>query len=459
MNATQLHARHAYLDTRRNNQHVWHIRIYAVIIGKAIYARESLYCLLSLRDDERNNPNVVAQAYIYEKDMKEIVFNGQLVHRVLISCRVPRYVHVTAVYVTSHVPCTLSPYSVPLEVKPIESSRTAPKHVGICVPLSYGMFTDADALRLVEWVELNRIFGVYEINIYNVTMSVSDEYRRVLEYYITENIIRLYNIPPPIEHYAPNNLYNVSKMIDLVLLNECMMENMYRYKYIVVIDLDEVIVPRQDMRNYASLVESSNVYGWRTQPIASYLVQQVFFYINIDGNVDQPEHLVSLRHTIRIGNGSDQSNPKQITNPRLCIHAYIHYCDQIYSTDDLDHSGFALGYIKPTSMLVHHYRKSCEAKWRPGVKAEDAIVRNRCRRVRQQLRHRSGGNSGAYLSDTYMWRFSSQLEPAVNAVITVLDLWHIRPNPQNLFHIPDLSKPKFVLEHYAKLQAQTEESR
>lgn len=419
-NASRLYARHAYLDTRSNNHDVWHVRIYAVVLGDAdIYGRGQLFCVYQ----SYTNATITSiEAIVYDKRMKEIQVNGKIAHRVFISCRITRDANVQSVYVTSHIPCSIPERAVPLEVKMVHVNSSPPTDIGICMPLSYGTFTDIDAVRLIEWIELHKILGVQEINIYNVTMTVSALYRTVLNHYVADKVVRLHNIPPPVEsRITAENIYNISKISDLIVLNECMMENMFRYRYIIVIDFDEVIVPRSDTKQkYRELIDNLRVYGWLSQTFVSYLVPQVYFYLDVSGYRSKPEYLAMIKHAVRIGNGHDLASPKQITNPRRCALLYMHYCDQIYTRDDAFQPAYNLGYVSSEQFLVHHYRKSCGAKWRPGAKGEEWTVRQRCKSVRSLL---SSNAKKQQHVDRQLWQYETRLKTNVEAVFDSLDLW------------------------------------
>ena len=68
-------------------------------------------------------------------------------------------------------------------------------------------------------------------------MNVSQKFESVLYHYATKKIVRLHQYPPPVNIDNEAATYKASKMADLIVLNECMMDNMYRYKYVVIIDM------------------------------------------------------------------------------------------------------------------------------------------------------------------------------------------------------------------------------
>jgi hypothetical protein len=111
------------------------------------------------------------------------------------------------------------------------------RNLAICVQVSYGSL---NALKLIEWLELQRILGVEMIAIYN--MSITDgPVGDVLRYYsqtisdgLSEPFVDLRR-SDYIRDGPQQYLLHGSPVI-----NDCMYRHMYRFRHIVVIDFDEV---------------------------------------------------------------------------------------------------------------------------------------------------------------------------------------------------------------------------
>jgi len=82
-------------------------------------------------------------------------------------------------------------------------------------------------------------------------------------------------------------------MVDLAnpaSLNDCMMRNVYRYRYTVVVDLDEIIIPRSH-DNYTQLMRHINFkYRSHNQP-HTYLFHNTYFFLDLQPDVEQPAHM------------------------------------------------------------------------------------------------------------------------------------------------------------------------
>ena len=68
------------------------------------------------------------------------------------------------------------------------------------------------------------------------------------------------------------------------------MRNVYRYRYTVVIDFDEIIIPRSH-DNYTQLIEHINLkYGPHDQP-HTYMFHNTYFFLELRPDVQQPAHM------------------------------------------------------------------------------------------------------------------------------------------------------------------------
>ena len=57
-------------------------------------------------------------------------------------------------------------------------------------------------------------------------------------------------MPPSVDSWS----YNGVKLSSPSSLNDCLLANVYRYQFLVVIDFDEIIVPRMH-RNYSTMLD------------------------------------------------------------------------------------------------------------------------------------------------------------------------------------------------------------
>jgi len=121
--------------------------------------------------------------------------------------------------------------------------RDKPQHqFGVCVTNGYGVYKTVE--EVVEWVEMHHLLGVSEIHLYD---SGYRNLTAVIDYYTkTKKTMTVKRIPHPLGSEGVRtdgvDLFTVDQIRNLrtTSLNDCMMRHMYRYRWLVVVDLDEV---------------------------------------------------------------------------------------------------------------------------------------------------------------------------------------------------------------------------
>jgi Glycosyltransferase family 92 len=138
-------------------------------------------------------PYVTQSAYIFTGRKRGYILNNKKYVQYMFSCRLPG-----SEPVPSHVSlvaadmCSNSAIYLPVE-KPV---RSEPDHeFGVCVAISFGSVPTEE---FVEWIELNRLLGVTEINIYDAGMV---NMSTVFDYYTKQGILKVHPMPPPVPIY------------------------------------------------------------------------------------------------------------------------------------------------------------------------------------------------------------------------------------------------------------------
>jgi len=57
-----------------------------------------------------------------------------------------------------------------------------------------------------------------------------------------QGLLKVHRMPPPVDSLQAE--LDGVKVASAASLNDCMMLNLYRYKLLLIVDLDEVILPR-----------------------------------------------------------------------------------------------------------------------------------------------------------------------------------------------------------------------
>jgi len=231
--------------------------------------------------------------------------------------------------------------------------------------------------RLVEWVELLTALGAEKIFAYN--LEVHPNMTKVLDYYSMVGVMDVTPLTLPSNQpnlpfiqtlYLKNNALNQWQN-EIVPYNDCFYRNMYRFKYIAILDIDEVIVPTKH-DSWSAMMEdllsasNPNTIGWN--------FRHVYF---LDGmtkehttNVEEedmtgeeipapisniPEHLHMLNHIFRSANHSiAMSQTKSLVNTEKTSVVFNHFPLASLDGYPTNHKvGIDIG-------QMHHYRGACD---------------------------------------------------------------------------------------------------
>ena len=192
---------------------------------------------------------------------------------------------------------------------------------GICVSVSHGLLTDNNVHGLIEWFEFYKMFGVTEINIYNGTLWMEPRSKRVLKHYIESGLLKLHDLNPPMS-FKRSEEYFASMSTRVVSLHDCLYRALNRYRFMIVVDLDEIIIPYKH-KNYHDLMmfiqKKHHVDLMKKNPnfVSKYFYRVLPRY-KIESELSvtlQYRNFVDLRFT-----------PKSIYNPRACHELNVHWC-------------------------------------------------------------------------------------------------------------------------------------
>ncbi|XP_059468970.1 uncharacterized protein LOC132192820 isoform X2 [Neocloeon triangulifer] len=105
------------------------------------------------------------------------------------------------------------------------------------------------SIRLVEWLELHKILGADKIVIYE--LQVHPNTSKALEHYVKSGFVELVktslpgfysNVPDLMSVFLVKNLH-VQMFQEVIQYNDCLYKYMNMYNFIVLVDVDEVILP------------------------------------------------------------------------------------------------------------------------------------------------------------------------------------------------------------------------
>ncbi|KAK2898750.1 hypothetical protein Q8A67_010168 [Cirrhinus molitorella] len=126
----------------------------------------------------------------------------------------------------------------------------------ICISNLFGDYNNV--LQFAQTMEMYKLLGVQHVVVYKT--SCGPDLEKLLKHYETEGILEI--ISWPIDQFLnPARGWNIKRhkgdiqyFGQLITLNECIYRNMYQSKYILLNDIDEIIMPYKHT-NLPSLME------------------------------------------------------------------------------------------------------------------------------------------------------------------------------------------------------------
>jgi len=354
----------AYLDVRHKNRLGPTVRILSMI--NRIEPTVKTYCQLWFNSTkEPVFSKVLEYKYIWYKkwgNYKQGIFQPYLM-----ACQLPKnyWNEVPAsVSVVEHQ-CDNATTNLRVVYNKLEADEPK-KGFAVCVK---GLdFPDDDlSVRLVEWLELLNSLGADKIFLYN--LEVHPNVTKVLDYYQKQGLVDVtpLSLPgyqptlPGLQHMYLKSKVNNKRQNELIPYNDCLYRNMYRYEYIALLDIDEVIMPLNH-QNWSQLMEAVIVESLKVknESRASYNFRNVYFMDEMlesheHGHFkDIPPYLHMLQHVYRSANYTKPGQyVKCFHNPEKALILHNHFplgclggvCTSYPVDTDLAH--------------LQHYRNDC----------------------------------------------------------------------------------------------------
>ncbi|XP_018613816.1 glycosyltransferase family 92 protein F13G3.3-like [Scleropages formosus] len=206
-----------------------------------------------------------------------------------------------------------------------------PYNFTVCISNLFGDYNNV--LQFVQTIEVYKILGIQKVYIYNT--SCGPDLEKVLHYYKEEGTLEIE--PWPIDKFLnPSRGWNFNEhkgdlhyFGQLTTLNDCIYRNMYKSKYVLLNDIDEIIVPYEHA-TLGLLMEDLQ----RQHPSVSvFLVENHIFpktVFDSDDRFSLPQWkkvpgVNILEHIYREPDRKNIINPtKMIVNPRDIIQTSVH---------------------------------------------------------------------------------------------------------------------------------------
>ncbi|CAH0549322.1 unnamed protein product [Brassicogethes aeneus] len=222
------------------------------------------------------------------------------------------------------------------------------------------------SVRLVEWIELLNILGAEKIYFYE--LQVHPNISKVLKYYENEGKIQVTPINlaggqpniPSFQHLYLTKKTNHKRQNELIPYNDCLYKNMYKYRYIALLDIDEVIMPI-DGTSWKDLMENKvlpKALKINKEERASYNVRNVYFLDDLIHNhgwfKEIPRYMHMLQHVYRTRNFTKPGQyVKCFHNTEKVLTLHNHFPLSCLG------SGCTSYPIDTADAQLHHYRADC----------------------------------------------------------------------------------------------------
>ncbi|CAH1800304.1 unnamed protein product, partial [Owenia fusiformis] len=182
-------------------------------------------------------------------------------------------------------------------------------------------FWKVDPYRVVEWMELHKLWGVNKVTIYN--SSIEDESAKVFLHYQKEGFVDFRQAPQFVPD--PGEMSILLTMSPVIC--DCLYRNMHKYNKVVVTDLDEMIVPRTTL-DYKSMLDEINNRQPSEHKALSYMFRNDYFFMDpqMPEDTDMPKKLATLRHRVRLPPSGPGYSVKSIIDPQACVVMHNHFC-------------------------------------------------------------------------------------------------------------------------------------
>ncbi|ENN71839.1 hypothetical protein YQE_11458, partial [Dendroctonus ponderosae] len=401
----------AYLDKRKNNRLGPTVRVLGMI--DRIEPTVITHCQFWF--DGKKEP-VIAKSFEYKYiwykkwgNYKQGIFQPYLT-----ACVIPQKYN------------SLVPQSISLVEKPCDNSTNnlrviydAPKEkkdFAVCVKGLDFLHEDL-SVRLVEWIELLNLLGADKVFLYQ--LQVHPNITKILDHYEKEGKVQVTPITlagvlpnaPALQHYFLSKKTNHKRQNELIPYNDCFYKNMYKYKYIALLDIDEVIMPIEGT-TWKDLMENKvlpKALKSNKEERASYNVRNVYFLDDLIHDhgwfKEIPKYMHMLQHVYRT---------KNFTKPGQYVKCF-HNTEKVLTL----HNHFPLSClgsgctsypIETTDAQLQHYRADC-------VKT----LKKSCEEFRKTS-----------VMDTTIWKFKEPLIQRVSSTLKTLGFFNSNNNSDML---------------------------
>ena len=289
------------------------------------------------------------------------------------SCEIPENVEYDNIYISNKQETNIEKLTA---INVIKNGRDKdPSGLSVCVPPLFG---NIDSLRLLEFIEFSILLGIKHFTFY--TQNITGNILKILKHYENAGLVTVIN-------------WSLTMAEEFIWYHgqsaavwDCLYRNMYIFKHVAFIDIDEFIFPRhtetltdfiqkQTERNYFTYPEGTEICAYRFEsayfdPINNEIPSNIF-----DMSENIKNHLVTLNSVHRREVFSN-IRTKMIVDPIKIFELGIHHVSKPMQ----EH--FQVDYVTPDLGVIHHYR-TCQSNY--GVRCDGNVREEHALRYQNRL--------------------------------------------------------------------------
>ena len=271
-----------------------------------------------------------------------------------------------------------------------------PREIGVCMASFYGNLSAENVPYFVNWMETLKILGASEVSINNATLHFMDELpQKMFDYYQGVKRLTFTHYPPVHDKWnSAREEDAATEAINKIATGDCIYRNMKRYWYTLIIDMDEIPVPRHHTTYQDFISDYTRKYP-NTTSVDCLAVRSTFFYLTqTPGNYEYPLHLPVLRQTLRFRTEPMEVDgvglSKSFHNTRTMVSAGHHLTRGTHNY--VENVVVSHHYTTEEDILIHHYRKRCKYEkfcrenWTDTIH-DDILPRKFGSRITHQVEH------------------------------------------------------------------------
>ncbi len=263
---------------------------------------------------------VVKHASLKHTEKTTSISGTQVNHNILTCSLQVAFPHPSFISLESSV-CDLISNSLPVFI-PVR--QIWKYEIGMCL---YPSARPADAYKLIEWLETYRLLGVEHVTLYD--LDLSDEVMKVMHNYELRGYVTLRSIMPP-DGLAQREarVSNIIHYLQPIMQNDCLLHTMYKYKFVIFSNFDQLLVPREH-KSYQAMLINLNKRAPARQT-SFYKIQAAYFFCQFSSNTPSSHKIMWTEYyqtrVAKLGDGP--ADFQLIVNPRMCSRISKNSCIQ-----------------------------------------------------------------------------------------------------------------------------------